>query len=111
MGGCGSLYVYVVTTPASWLQAHTRTSTWWRQPIGSSPPPRKHTIPYLGGSPASGCKVASHPGETVPHDLCTGGVVGMRVPASPVKVYHCALESDACPAIGPLCASHRCEYM
>ena len=73
--GCGSLYVYVSVTPASYEQVHTCTSTLeWQSLLEEA----KHALPTEGAAPIAGCGAFSQPEKLVPHLAVPGDTVGMR---------------------------------
>jgi hypothetical protein len=59
VGGCGSRYVRVSVTPASYEHVHTCTCTLQEQAVE---PAEKQTVPVAGASPIDGCGVLSQPG-------------------------------------------------
>ena len=85
MGGCGSLYVYVVVAPSSYEHAHTSTSTLEWQSSYPAASASKQTVPAVGSAPKAGCAVLSQPGSIVPHVRSPGAAEAMRVPAASAK--------------------------
>ena len=99
--GAGSLYVYTAVAPPSNEHAHMCTVFCQKQ---SDEPYTKHTFPSAGGSPATGCALASQPGASVPHARAAGAAprsaLDFESPVGATKRYHAASSSVASPAIG-----------